>query len=111
MIYFQTPQFAKDSKELGLNVDTGVGTKWLSQYYLPLHDYTFVIVRLHLGYYLDIRKLKVVKPPVGMPSSPSKRRITVRSCRQRGRRKRRMIAVLHVVEPLIHEYQLHLLIR
>ena len=77
MIYFQTPQFPKDSKELGLNVDTGVGTKWLSRYYLPLHDYTFVIVRLHLGYYLDIRKLKVVKPPVGMPSSPSKRRITV----------------------------------
>ena len=25
----------------------------------------------------DIRKLKVVKPPVGMPSSPAKRRITV----------------------------------
>ena len=59
-------------------VDTGVGTKWLSRYYyLPLHDYTFVIVRLRLGYYLDIRKLKVVKPPVGMPSSPAKRRITV----------------------------------
>lgn len=28
------------------------------------------------NYYLDIRKLKVIKQPVGMPSSPTKRRIT-----------------------------------
>ena len=41
------------------------------------------------NYYLDIRKLKVVKPPVGMPSSPSKRRITVEELSTERKKKKR----------------------
>ena len=44
---FRHHNFPKVAKVLGWNVDTGVLTKWLSRYYLPLQDYTFVIVWLH----------------------------------------------------------------